>query len=404
VLTTDASNEALGAILSQGPIGRDLPIVYISRTPNNAERNYSTTETELLAIDWIFKQFKQCLLGRKFTMVTDHKPLTRVFNVNDPSSRLLRWRLKLDDFDYDIIYKPGVKNTNADALSSVNITEVSPVKAADSTPTKEEREIFLQEFLQLPTGRHLGMNRTFERIELYTSWTGIKHEIENYVKHCEICQKNKLTQRKTKLPLQITDTPEIVWGKCSLGSVGPLTQTSRDNRYLLTLQDELSKFTVATPIPQQDATTVAKVFVEEIILKFGIPQVILTDQGSNFLSNLFANVCKLLRIIRIKTRSFHPQTNRSFERTHRVLVQYLRCYILVDQIDWDLWISYATFVFNTTPYSSTGFTPHELLFGRKPNTPGVLQKDPPEIMIMTITYKNFSPDCKHAMRQRDPIG
>jgi hypothetical protein len=104
--------------------------------------------------------------------------------------------------------------------------------------------------------------------------------------------------------LQITDIPAVVWGKCSLDFVGPMAQTSRDNRYLLTFQDELSKFMVAAPITQQDATTVPKVFVEEIVLKFGISQVILTDQGSNFLSNLFANVCKLLWIKGIKTTSF----------------------------------------------------------------------------------------------------
>jgi hypothetical protein len=145
------------------------------------------------------------------------------------------------------------------------------------------------------------MNRTFERIKLYTSWPGMKQEIVNYVKHCETCQKNKISQRKTKLLLQITDTPEIVWQNCSLDIVGPLRQTSEDNKHLLTFQDELSKYTVAAPIPQQDAMTVAKVFVGEIVLKFGIPQMILTDQYSNFLSDLFANVCKLFRIKRIKT-------------------------------------------------------------------------------------------------------
>ena len=139
------------------------------------------------------------------------------------------------------------------------------------------------------------MNRTFDRIKLYTSWPGMKQEIENYVKHCEICQKNKITQKKTKLPLQITNTPEVVWQNCSLDIVGPLTQTSENSKYLLTFQDELSKYTVAVPIPQQDAMTVAKVLVQEIVLKFGIPQVILTDQGSNFLSDLFANVWKIVK-------------------------------------------------------------------------------------------------------------
>ena len=81
--------------------------------------------------------------------------------------------------------------------------------------------------------------------------------------------------------------------------VGPLTQTCEGKKHLLTFQDELSKYTLAVPISQQDASTVARVFVEQIILKFGIPQTLLTDQGSNFLSELFANTCKLLRGLRL---------------------------------------------------------------------------------------------------------
>jgi hypothetical protein len=72
------------------------------------------------------------------------------------------------------------------------------------------------------------------------------------------------------MPLQIT-TPEVAWEKCSFDVVGPLTHTMEGNRYLLTFQDELSKYTVAVPIPQKDSETVAKSFVEEIVLKFGIP-------------------------------------------------------------------------------------------------------------------------------------
>jgi hypothetical protein len=75
VLTTDASNDTEGAILSQGPMGKDLPIAYASQTLNNAERNYPTIEKELLAIVWGCKYFRQYLYGRKFTVVTDHRPL-----------------------------------------------------------------------------------------------------------------------------------------------------------------------------------------------------------------------------------------------------------------------------------------------------------------------------------------
>jgi len=143
VLTTDASNEALGAILSQGPIGQDLSIAYASRTLNTAERNYSTTEKELLAILWVCKQYRPYLYGKKFTIVTGHKPLTWVFNVKDPSLRLLRWRLKLKEFDYQVIYKPGVGNTNADALSRITMTRISQVAEDNSEISKEERRKIL---------------------------------------------------------------------------------------------------------------------------------------------------------------------------------------------------------------------------------------------------------------------
>jgi len=214
VLTTDASSEALGAILSQGPIGRVHPIAYTSRTLINMEKNCATTE-ELLSIVWSYKQF-QHLHGRKFTLVTHHKPLTWVFNVKDPSSRPLRWRLKLEGYDFDIVYKPAARNTNADALSRINMTEVSPVTEISSVPTEKERRKILQEFHQQPTGGNLGINSTFKRIKLYTSWPGMKREIQNYVKHCETCQKNKITGGETKLPLQNTDTPVVVWQNCSL--------------------------------------------------------------------------------------------------------------------------------------------------------------------------------------------
>lgn len=117
ILTTDASNVAIGSVLSQGIIGQDLPIAYASRTLNNSEQNYSTTEKELLSIVWSIKHFRPYLYGRKFKIVTDHRPLTWLFNCKDPGSKLVRWRLKLSEYEYEIVYKPGKMNSNTDALS-----------------------------------------------------------------------------------------------------------------------------------------------------------------------------------------------------------------------------------------------------------------------------------------------
>jgi len=130
------------------------------------------------------------MYGKRFTIVTDHKPLTWVFSVKDPSSRLLRWRLKLEEYDYQIIYKPGVRNTNADALSRITMARVNHVEKNNSEIPNEERKKILQEFHEQPIGGHLGMKRTIDRIKLYTTWWGMKQDIEDYIRKCEVCQKN----------------------------------------------------------------------------------------------------------------------------------------------------------------------------------------------------------------------
>lgn len=119
LLQTDASNYAVGAILSNGD-GR--PIAYASRNLNKAEKNYPTIEKELLAIVWAVKHFRPYLYGRSFKIMTDHKPLIYLFNLKDPSSRLLKFKLILEEYDYEIEYVKGRENVAADALSRLTIT------------------------------------------------------------------------------------------------------------------------------------------------------------------------------------------------------------------------------------------------------------------------------------------
>jgi len=211
----------------------------------------------------------------------------------------------------------------------------------------------------------------------------MKQELE-YIWQCETCQKNKITQNKTKMPMKITTTPEVVWEKCALDIVGPLSQTSDGNQYILTFQDELSKYTLAIPIEQQNARTVAKAFVEAV-LKFRIPQTILTTKaptlGMRFLL-IFANLWKL----KYKMHGI-PSSDERSSWTYTSCTSWVpQKHILEDQSNWDKWLPYATFVFNTTRHTTTQFTPHELLFGRRPNIRGLLQKEPPETQY---TYDNY---------------
>lgn len=123
ILTTDASDKALGAVLSQKLSQEneefEHPIAYDSRVLNQAEQNYSTIEKELLALVWGVKTFKNYLYGQQFTLVTDHRPLTYLNNLKIDSIRLTKMRLKLMDYDFNIVYKSGDKNSVADALSRI---------------------------------------------------------------------------------------------------------------------------------------------------------------------------------------------------------------------------------------------------------------------------------------------
>ena len=378
-MTTDASGEGVGAVLSQGEIGKDFPIAFASRSLNKAERNYSTTEKELLAIVWGVRYFRPYLYGTKFTIVTDHKPLTWIVSVKEPGSRLLRWRIKLEEYDYEIVFKRGVANTNADALSRVS--QVAAVTRETETKRQlvrdeETKNTILYEYHDSPIGGHRRMNRTVREIRKRYEWPNMKHEIEGYVKKCHSCQENKTLGPRHKAPMEITTTARRPFERCAIDIVGPTTGTSKGNRYILTFQDDLTKFIVAEPIQSQDAETVAREFVRSIILKFGTPEVVLSDQGSNFLSELFRNTCKLLRIKKINTTAFHPESNGGLERGHRVLVEYLRHYIAEDQRDWDDGIPYATYVYNITTHRATGYTPFELLFGYRARVPSSLQEPP----------------------------
>jgi len=141
ILTTDASNYAIGGVLSQKHDNGDLPIAYASRVLNPAEGNYSTIEKELLAITYCTNHFRPYLYGRKFTLITDHQPLTWIHKVKDPTSRLMRWRLKLEEYDYEVTYKCGTMNKNADALSRNPPREPSEETANIKIITITEREV-----------------------------------------------------------------------------------------------------------------------------------------------------------------------------------------------------------------------------------------------------------------------
>lgn len=134
-LSTDASRVGLGAILANIIDGEERPICYASRQLNKSEMNYSATELELLAVVWAVKYFRCYLTGVHFALVTDHSAIKWLLSLKDSTSRLTRWALKLQQYNYTVVHKPGKKHLNADALSRAVLKlnqEVLPVMDLDA--------------------------------------------------------------------------------------------------------------------------------------------------------------------------------------------------------------------------------------------------------------------------------
>jgi len=190
-----------------------IAIAYASQNLNKAEKNYSTSEKELLAIVWGVKYFRPYLYGRRFKIASDHKPLTWIMNVKDPGSRLIRWHIKLEEYDYEIVYKKGSLNTNADALSRINVMENQESTSATQEIGEERKKQILYEYHDAPLGGHRVMNKTYKSIKSKFNWPNMKREIEKYVKECKKCQVNKLLSSRKRAPMEITSTASYPFEK-----------------------------------------------------------------------------------------------------------------------------------------------------------------------------------------------
>ncbi|XP_026743752.1 uncharacterized protein LOC113505319 [Trichoplusia ni] len=236
-------------------------------------------------------------------------------------------------------------------------------------PSPSEVQKILRENHDIPIAGHLGANRMFNKIREQYFWKNMRTEIEDYVKRCNSCQTNKALRKINRAPMQITSTSTAPFERMSLDIVGPLPESGTAKiKYILTLQDDLTKYSIAYPIRSTTAEETSDCLIHFISL-FGIPKTILTDQGTNFTAELFKETCKFLKIKQLWSSPYHPQTQGALERSHSTLKEYLKSYISENQDNWPKYVYTAMLAYNTSIHSTTNFTPYELIFGHKPILP-----------------------------------
>ena len=160
---------------------------------------------------------------------------------------------------------------------------------------------------------------------------------------------------------------------------GPWPVSQSGNKYILVAVDHFTKWAEAWPIPDQEAKTVARVLVDQFISRHGTPHVIHSDQGRNFESKLFKELCKMLGVRKTRTCSFNPKANGTVEQLNATVKSLITAYIGENQHTWDNDLHLLMMAYRSTPHASSGLSPNEMVYGRQISMPvDVMVGSPPD--------------------------
>jgi transposase InsO family protein len=218
------------------------------------------------------------------------------------------------------------------------------------------------------TGGHLGHKRTFAQVRRRSYWLGYASDVYKFCRQCNACNQYWRGKAPKQGLLQPMTTGEP-FERIGVDITGPHPKSSSGYIYILTLVDYFSKWCDAFPMRNQEASSIASILVDRVFSYFGTPLQLLTDRGRNFESELFEEMCKLMKIDHIRTTTYKPSTNGLVERFHRTLNSMIAKVVAENQRNWDKCLPSVLAAYRATVHESTGFTPNYLFLGRENYAP-----------------------------------
>ena len=230
------------------------------------------------------------------------------------------------------------------------------------------RQFVLSQLHDTVLGGHMGYEKVYMQARLRYYWPGMAMDIRRWVDSCPDCLARKRPVQSTRAPLYPIP-PGTAFSRIGLDATGPMHITKSKNRYILLFVDYLTKWVEAVPVPNITAKTVAHVFMDHVIAKHGAPQILQSDRGTNFLSQVISELCKGLEIQHIAIPPYTPHIMGQVERMNHTIKNRLAIFCNDHQDNWDTLLPCALAGYHMAPHSSTGFSPFETLYGRQPVLP-----------------------------------
>lgn len=456
-LHADASSLGIGGILMQWQTNSNLlkPVAYFSRQTSPEEKYYHSYELETLAVVDSLKKFRTYLLGLHFKIYTDCKSLREAFSKKDLVPRIARWLLQMEEYNFEIEYRPGDRMVHVDALSRnpvekhnsdcdpENVIPVLHIDEKDWLVTlqlgdpeisritkllKPEVDEDLKDIkknyttknnvlyrkihedsndlrLVIPKGArwqicrlnhdeigHFGTAKTLERIQSNYWFPKMAKFVKKYVSACLHCAYNKDNNPTKQGFMYPIDKIGIPFHTLHIDHLGPFIKSKRGNSYILTVVDGFSKYVFIRPVKDTKSATAIKT-LENIFQDFGTPERIISDRGSAFTSEAFKRFCLQKNVKHVLNSVACPRANGQVERFNQTVLRALATQNAdEDDKDWDTTVSCIQCGINSTVNSTTGKCPSEILFGTR------LKSDGDNLFRNFVQESNLDDNNKRELR------
>lgn len=376
VVMTDASDYGIGAYIYQLIDNKERPIIFYSSALHGAELNWSTIEKECYAIFATLTKFSHLLRDNKFLLRTDHMNLTYI-NLG-VSQKVQRWKLALQEYDFNIEHVPGARNVVADAFSRLVVNNQTR-SAQESISYIDESIGNIEVFnTRIPeeyyrniarhhnsTIGHFGVDKTISMLQSSNlGWKYMRKHVRQFIQQCPVCQKLREHHREIKTH-PFTTASYMPMDVLNIDTIGPVAKDALGNEYIIVIIDCFTRWVELFGVPDTSALSAARALLQHTG-RFGTPGVIRSDRGSQYVNNIIAEYSSLVVTTMEHTLAYSKEENAIVERCNKEVMRHLRAIILEKRVQ-EFWSSdqlpLVQRILNCEVKTNTGVSPAELLFG-----------------------------------------